>query len=192
MEQVRLEEIENIYEYERHRPTIRPRMLALKQQRSLPLGPQLILVFENREMVRYYIQEAARADRILQEEALQQLIEEYNPLLPSRNELSTTLYLQIERKDDIKKLLHFFQGITKGEHLWFQFDSNKTVPGHFTGTPELIQPAYQLTFSFDSTTIKYLQDNDLPVSMVIDHRTYYHRAALSDTLREILLEDLRE
>jgi len=53
-------------EYERQREGYRSRIIALKQRRRVSLGPLITLVFENRETLRFQIQEMIRAERILE------------------------------------------------------------------------------------------------------------------------------
>ena len=191
MQPVALDEIDNIYDYERKRSTLRPQMMALKKQRSLRLGPALLLTFENRETIRYYIQEAARAERLLQTEALQRLLDEYNAMLPGDNELRATLYLRIASKDTIRETLHLFEGLHTAETIRIALPDGTTIPASFSPPPKTPQPVYHLTFRFDPPAKQSLGKKDRPVSLEIDYRTYQHRAEVSATLRELLWKDLQ-
>ncbi|MGH9366424.1 MAG: DUF3501 family protein, partial [Thermoanaerobaculia bacterium] len=60
MNPLSLEDIKNLHEYELERPDFRERVIALKKRRRVPLGPLMTLVFENRDTVRFQIQEMVR------------------------------------------------------------------------------------------------------------------------------------
>ena len=65
MNLLRQEDLVPLDEYERQRNVYRSRIIALKQRRRISLGPLVTLVFENRETLRFQIQEMLRAERIL-------------------------------------------------------------------------------------------------------------------------------
>ena len=65
MQPVDISEIKNIADYEIERETWRPRVLALKERRRIRVGDHLTFLFENRETVRYQIQEMMRIERIV-------------------------------------------------------------------------------------------------------------------------------
>lgn len=191
MQLVTLDDIDNIYDYERKRPQLRPEMMALKEQRSVGLGPALAMTFENRETIRYYIQEAARAERLLQTEALQHLVDEYNEMLPGEQELRATLYLRMRSKDNIQETLRLFKGLDSAESIRLELSDGINIFASFSPLPKTPQPAYQLTFRLEPPAKKSLGNKDRPASLVIDHRTYRHREELSAPLREQLWKDLQ-
>ena len=52
-------------EYERQRESYRQTIIALKQRRRITIGDKVTLVFENRETLRFQIQEMIRVERIV-------------------------------------------------------------------------------------------------------------------------------
>ena len=60
-----ISEIKNIADYELERPQWRPVVMALKDRRRIRVGDHLTFLFENRETVRYQIQEMMRIERIV-------------------------------------------------------------------------------------------------------------------------------
>ena len=66
-----LDDIADLRAYEREREDFRRHIIDLKQKRRISVGPVVTLVFENRETVRFQIQEMARAERMLTDEAIQ-------------------------------------------------------------------------------------------------------------------------
>jgi len=59
-----IDDIADQREYERERDSYRARIIALKKQRRVHVGPIVTFVFENRETIRFQIQEMARVERL--------------------------------------------------------------------------------------------------------------------------------
>ena len=92
-------------------------IIQLKKKRRVFIEPWIHLVFENRETVWFQIQEMIRAERMVREEEIQQEIDVYNELIPDKNELSVTMFIEIPDANDRKKLLPQLVGIH--DHLYF-------------------------------------------------------------------------
>jgi len=97
------EDVLSIEEYERQRESFRSRIIALKQRRRISIGPLITLVFENRETLRFQIQEMIRVERILDPDKVQDELDVYNALLPTGNELSATLLIEIVEEAKMKE-----------------------------------------------------------------------------------------
>ena len=100
MKKITREEILNIYEYEKARPQKMQEIIQLKKKRRVFIEPWIHLVFENRETVWFQIQEMIRAERMVREEEIQQEIDVYNELIPDKNELSVTMFIEIPDAND--------------------------------------------------------------------------------------------
>ena len=70
--------------YERVREDYRARVIARKRNRRVALGPFMTVVFECFDTVRFQVQEMARVEKIISDEAIQVELDIYNRLLPSR------------------------------------------------------------------------------------------------------------
>ena len=73
-EALTLADILDLRAYERVREDFRTRVIARKQLRRIALGPIMTLVFESIDTVRFQIQEMARVEKILSDEALGELL----------------------------------------------------------------------------------------------------------------------
>ncbi|MDA8277798.1 MAG: DUF3501 family protein [Actinomycetota bacterium] len=111
MKSLTLSDIEDIRAYERHRDDYRREVIALKKVRRVAVGPILTLLFENRETIRFQIQEMARAEKLFSDEAIEVELGIYNPLIPSKNQLSATLFLELTSKDQLVEWLPKLVGI---------------------------------------------------------------------------------
>ncbi|MEJ5338308.1 MAG: DUF3501 family protein [Aquificaceae bacterium] len=125
MKKITREEILNIYEYEKVRPQKVQEVIQLKKNRRVFIEPWVHLVFENRETVWFQIQEMIRAERMVREEEIQQEIDVYNELIPDKNELSVTMFIEIPEASERKRLLPQLVGIH--DHLYFHIGNRHTV-----------------------------------------------------------------
>ncbi len=192
MQPITLQHVKNIYEYNRRRPKIRAKMVALKQKRTLPLGSSLLMTFENRDTVQYYIQEAVRAERALEESAVQQVIEMYTPLLPGPDELCGVIQLHIPKKEAIQSVLHRFQHLAQHQSVWFEINTSERVYATFDTDNKLRQPAYYARFQFSEHTREMFCNSNTPVSLVVRHDSYHAASPIHNDLREGLIQDLTE
>ena len=90
-----LEDIEDLRAYERGRDAFRRSIIELKKRRRVAVGPFMTVLFENRETVRFQIQEMARVERMATDDQIQGELDVYNALLPSAGELSATMFIEL-------------------------------------------------------------------------------------------------
>ena len=166
-------------------------MVALKRKRTLSLGPSLLVTFENRETIRYYIQEAVRAERALKDAAVHQLIDLYTPLLPGPDELCGVIQLNITKKEAIQPVLHQFQQLTRPQTIWFGINESEQVYGTFEMEGNIRQPAYTGRFQFSKPTRDMFCDPNTAVSLVIRHDSYHASSPVQNDLRTELIQDLQ-
>ena len=73
----------------------RPAALAAKRPRRIHLHENLTVLFENRDTLRYQIQEIMRVERIVREADIVHEIETYNALLGEPGELGCVLMIEV-------------------------------------------------------------------------------------------------
>ena len=86
--------------------SLRPRIIALKDRRRIRVGGHLTFLFENRDTVRYQIQEMMRIERIVEADAIRHEVDTYNELIPFRGELSATLLIEYDSPEERNVALH--------------------------------------------------------------------------------------
>jgi hypothetical protein len=111
MRPLTLADIQTLHEYELARPEFRSLVIATKQRRRVPLGPLMTLVFENRDTVRFQVQEMLRVERIVRPDRVQHEIDTYNALLPGPGEVASTLFIEITDPSRIQSVLDGFVGL---------------------------------------------------------------------------------
>ena len=68
--------------YARERPQFRAKVMAPKKNRRVQLGDDVTLIFEDELTNRYQVQEMLHAERIFEEQGIQEELDAYNPLIP--------------------------------------------------------------------------------------------------------------
>src|SRR5262249_28994065 len=81
------------------------------------VGPFVTFVFENRETVRFHIQEMARAEALTSDRAIQAELDTYNPLIPGPGELVATMFIELTSKPDLEQWLPKLVGIERAVSL---------------------------------------------------------------------------
>ena len=197
-----LEDISELRAYEREREEYRRRVIALKQRRRVAVGPFVTLVFENRDTIRFQVQEMARAERMLSDEAIQAELDAYNPLIPEPGQLSATLFVELTDEAQLREWLPRLVGIERSVALGLGAGSNGAGPGELVR--DIPEEAHEESLTRENVTaavhyIRFELDPEqvdrfasAPARLVVDHPEYQYETELSDDTRRELLEDLRD
>lgn len=190
---IELNDILNFFEYEKVREEMRRRVIAMKRPRRVPIGSYLSFVFENRDTVLFQIQEMCRVERITDDARIQDEIDVYSAMLPGRGELSATLMIEIEDKEQIQPVLDRFMGIDTGQRVWLQIGKEFAVPGEFEpGRSDeekgKLSAVHFVRFAFPPEAIPAFRDAD--AWLVVDQPGEKARTQLSEETKAALLEDL--
>jgi len=192
-----LDDIADLRAYEREREAYRERIIALKKVRRVGVGRLITLMFENRETMRFQIQEMARAEKILSDDAIQHEVDTYNALIPEPGQLSATLFIELTSKMELIEWLPKFVGIERAVQLVIGDGDSAAV---ITCIPEeaheqqLTRPDVTASvhyIRFELTPDEVARFASEPVALGVDHPHYIEQTALSEATRASLLEDLR-
>ena len=183
----------SIEEYDRRREFFRASIITLKQRRRIAVGPLITLVFENRETLRFQIQEMIRAERIVDPAKIQDELEVYNALMPDPGELSATLLIEIIDEADIKGRLDQFMGLDHGDKVAITA-GGEAVFGAFEGGRShetKISAVHFVRFRPTAAMKQAFADLTRPVTVRVDHGGYRHDVSVPGTMREEWLADLQ-
>jgi hypothetical protein len=189
-----LDDIADTRAYEREREAFRARVIELKKRRRVSIGPVVTVVFENRDTIRFQVQEMARVERINTDEGIQTELDVYNPLIPEAGQLAATLFLELTSKDELMEWLPKLVGIERSLRLRL---ADGTVA---RCTPEAAHEA-QLTREEVTASVHYVHFHLSPeqveafaageVALETDQEHYAHATRLPPETVEELLTDLR-
>jgi hypothetical protein len=188
-----LDDVLDLRAYERVRGDYRAKVIAMKKNRRVALGPIMTLVFECLDTVRFQIQEMARVEKIISDEAIQTELDIYNRLLPAPGELSATLLIELTTESDLREWLPKLVGIETQLGVALDGDVVLSVPeaDHAAAlSREEITPAvHYLRFPFSNGQVEAFATAP-EVALVSEHPAYPARTVLAPPVREELLGDL--
>jgi hypothetical protein len=164
------------------------------------LGDFITLVFENRDTIRFQIQEMARIEKLITDEAIQGELDTYNPLIPTPGQLSATLFLELTSDAELREWLPKLVGIERSVVLHAGEGEEavelRAVPeeGHAAQLTreEITASVHYVRWELDAAQIAAVERG--PVRLSVDHPAYRATTALgADTVAELLgdLRDLR-
>ena len=189
-----LGDVLDLREYERVRESYRAQVIARKRRRRVALGPIMTVMFECVDTVRFQVQEMARVEKILSDEAIQVELDIYNRLLPGVGELSATLFIELTSDGSMREWLPRLVGIERALGVEAGGDVVPSVPEaeHAAAlVREAVTPAvHYLRFAFSPAQVATFAGPG-EVALVADHPEYQARTVLPDPVREELLGDLR-
>jgi hypothetical protein len=193
-----LEDIADVRAYEREREPFRAHIIDLKKRRRVAVGPVVTLLFENRDTIRFQIQEMARAERILTDEGIQTELDIYNPLVPGPGHLAATMFIELTSEEELREWLPKLAGIERSVELRL-FGADPNNPEIVAGQ---LDPAHaeQLTREDTTASVHYLHWTFTPeqiqrfqagpVQLAVGHPNYGESTELSQATRAELLGDL--
>jgi hypothetical protein len=118
MPQITRESLLTLEAYAKARTDFRIEVMAHKKQRTVHLGEHLTLLFEDELTIRYQIQEILRVEKTFEEEAIQDELDAYNPLVPDGHNWKATLLIEYEDVDERKAALATLKGVE--DRVWVQ------------------------------------------------------------------------
>ena len=189
MKKIVLDDILGFAAYEQVREKFRNDIIDKKKKRRIALGDRVSLVFENRDTVTFQIQEMLRAERITDLDKIREEIAVYNELVPDSDELSATLFLEIEDQSHLREDLLKFLGIDEAVFLKV---GELSIQGRFEeghSKEDKISAVQYVRFPFDPQARQAFRTGER-AELIIDHPNYKARAVLAPDAQQSLAEDL--
>jgi len=193
VEKVALDEIVGLERYEQIRDAFRRRIIELKKHRRVAVGGYVTFVFENHDTMLFQTQEMLRAEHIVDLDKIREELDVYNELVPDRDELSSTMLIEITESGTIRDTLVGLIGIDRAVRM--QIGDSIAVPGEFEGgrtKDDNVSAVQYVRFKFDERARQAFVDGCAPVRLVIDHPRYRHSTPIEGAVRESLAADLTD
>ena len=187
-----LDDIADMRAYERERDGFRTRIIELKRRRRVHIGTVVTMVFENRETIRFQVQEMARVERIASDDGIQDELDVYNPLVPEPGQLCATLFIELTSDDQMREWLPKLVGIEQA--ILFRLSDGSEVRCQVDP-----QHAAQLTRDHATAAVHYVTFEFTPAQMAafgpgtalaIDHPAYRETVELAPATLAELVADL--
>lgn len=197
MAKLTIDDIADQRAYDREREEFRAHVIELKARRRIGVGPFVTLVFENRDTIRFQIQEMARVERISSDAGIQVELDTYNPLIPEPGHLAATLFIELTDDDAMREWLPRLVGIEGAAELRLgEGDAPEVVrcqvdPDHERQLTrdEVTAAVHYVHFSLSPDQVAAMEAG--PARLALAHPAYDHETVLSDDARAELVRDLR-
>lgn len=191
---LRIADIADIRAYERERIDFRKNVIALKQRRRVSVGPYITFVFENRDTIRFQIQEMARVEKLYSDEQIETELNTYNPLIPEPGHLAATMFIELTSEPLLREWLPKLVNVERTVALRFgdervAFTLDAAHEAQLT-RDDITSAVHYVHVSLDPEQVEQFATGS--PRLVVEHPTYSYETTLApDTIAE-LLGDLRE
>ena len=182
----------SLEEYSKKRTSFRRKILEIKRNRRISVGPYATFYFENFETMLAQIQEMLYIEKG-GEEQLKDELTAYNPLVPKGKEFVATLMFEIDNPITRGDFLSKIGGVEKKIFIQIQNEKiNATAEQDTERTSEegKASSVHFLHFIFSNDQIKKIKNLDNEVELCIDHEFYNHKTKISNQIINSLNEDL--
>jgi hypothetical protein len=188
MKPVTREELLDLAAYERIREAFVRSMLERKRPRYVKLGPNMTALFENRDSVLFQIQEMLRTERITQEKAIAHELETYNALVPSERELSATLFVEYQDKDERERMLVALAGLEDKFRLRVGDELLPATPDERGSDRERTMAVHYVKFPLTDSALAAFKSG-AAVALEVAHPAYTASVQLSPETLQSLRDD---
>ncbi|MFP3901187.1 MAG: DUF3501 family protein [Acidimicrobiia bacterium] len=194
MTKLTIDDISDLRAYERERDEFRREVMELKRRRRVSLGDFVTLVFENSRTVRFQIQEMARVEKLMTDDAIESELRVYNPLIPEPGQLCATLFIELTSKEALMDWLPRLVGIERS--IGLRLADGEVVRATLDEDHERQLTREEVTASvhylrWDLTPDQVERFASGPVTLISDHPEHTHETPLSETTLAELRTDLR-
>ena len=184
MKPVSREEILDYQTYGDCRDAVRAAAMAAKDRRRVHVGEHLTFLFENRDTVRYQVQEMMRAEQIVREDAIRHELDTYNELLGGPGELGATLLVEVE--DPAVRAVRLAEWRDLPGRIYVRLEDRSQAFARFDPQQvgeDKLSPVQFLKFACGGKT---------PVAVGTDFPPLAVETRLTDAQRHALAADLRD
>ena len=193
MPRIECDSLLSLEAYARARPQFRADVLAHKKPRTVALGPNVTLVFEDELTIRYQIQEMLRVEKTFEEAGIQDELDAYNPLVPDGRNFKATMLIEYAEESERRVALTKLIGIE--DRTWVQVEGCKKIYAiadedlereTATKTSSVHFLRFELSEEM-AAALKY----GVSLTMGVDHAAYSETTLLNNETRMALVADLR-
>ena len=188
MKPVERSEILDWVTYEERRAELRPLAIETKSARRIQVGDAFAFLFENRDTVRYQVQEMMRIERIVREPDIRHEIATYNELISGPGELSASLLIEYDTPEERNVWLRDLLGLEN--HVWVQIGNLPPARARFDTrqiATDRISSVQYIKFLPGVEALKSIRDG---VRVFADHPKYNASTTLTSEQVNALATDV--
>ena len=178
--------------YARERAAFRAQAMGHKKHRTIALGDNVTVIFEDELTIRYQIQEMLRIERIFEEQGIQDELDTYNALVPDGRNFKATMLIEYPDPEERRQWLSKLIGIE--DKVWIQVRGQERVWA--IADEDLERENDQKTSSVHFLRFELTEEmagamkGGAVLSAGVDHSQYRAAHDLSPEVRDALVSDL--
>ena len=182
----------SLEEYDSERENLKKDVINHKKNRTVSIGDNIVLIFEDFKTIKYQVQEMLRIEKIFKKNEIQEEIDAYNPLIPDGTNLKATMlimYPDVEVRRQMLLKLHDIEN-----NIWISVGQKKVIAfadeDLDRSTDEKTSAVHFLRFQFTHDEVtEFLSSNEIVIG--VNHKEYDKEVTLDKAIKESLEKDFK-
>jgi Protein of unknown function (DUF3501) len=193
MQKLTRKDLYSLEDYLEMRDDYRKKVMAHKKDRRLELGDNVLLMFEDRLIMQYQVQEMLKAEKIFDAAGIEEELDAYNPLIPDGSNWKATMLIQYPDVEERQTQLARLIGIEN--KIWMQVDGFDKIfaiadEDLERDTEDKTSAVHFMRYELDDDMVKAVK-NGATISAGVDHENYQASASpIAANIRDSLAADL--
>ena len=182
----------SLEEYDSQRDSIKKELISHKKNRTISIGDNIVLIFEDFMTIKYQVQEMLRIEKIFNKKEIQEEIDAYNPLIPDGTNLKATMLIMFPDVEVRREMLFKLHDIEN--KIWL-CSSEKKIIAHADedldrSTDEKTSAVHFLRFQLEQDDIAdFISSSEVRIG--VDHPEYNREIVLEEMAKKSLQGDLK-
>ena len=181
----------SLEEYDKSRQQIKSDLMLHKKNRSIKIGDNVLILFEDYETIKYQVQEMLRIEKIFKAKYIQEEISAYESLIPDGDNLKATMLIMYTDVNERKVMLNRLFDLENS--IWLSIDNSKRIfaisdEDLERSRDEKTSAVHFLRFQLDAKDIEQFKKSK-NIVFGIDHKEYNFETKVDDKTMESLSHD---
>ena len=182
----------SLEEYDSERENLKKDVINHKKNRTVSIGDNIVLIFEDFKTIKYQVQEMLRIEKIFKKDEIQEEIDAYNPLIPDGTNLKATMlimYPDVEVRRQMLLKLHDIEN-----NIWISVGQKKVIAfadeDLDRSTDKKTSAVHFLRFQFTHDEVTEFLSSD-KIVIGVNHKEYDKEVILDKAVKESLERDFK-
>jgi len=180
----------SLEEYDSERENLKKDVINHKKNRTVSIGDNIVLIFEDFKTIKYQVQEMLRIEKIFKKDEIQEEIDAYNPLIPDGTNLKATMLIMYPDVDVRRQMLLKLHDIEN--NIWISIGQKKVIAfadeDLDRSTDEKTSAVHFLRFQFTHDEVTEFLSSD-KIVVGVNHKEYDKEVILDKAVKETLEKD---
>ena len=182
----------SLEEYDSKRDSIKKELISHKKNRTINIGDNIVLIFEDFMTIKYQVQEMLRIEKIFNKKEIQEEIDAYNPLIPDGTNLKATMLIMFPDVEVRREMLFKLHDIEN--KIWLSCGDKKIIAyadeDLDRSTDEKTSAVHFLRFQLEQDDIAdFISSSEVRIG--VDHPEYSKEITLDEVAKKSLQGDLK-